>query len=470
VTRPRFSVVIPTREGAATLPFTLQTCLDQDFDDYEIVVCDNCSSPATRAAVERFPDARIRYHRSPEPLAMSASWELAVSQARGEYVTLLGGDDGLMPYALCELDSLLARFGCRALHWRSALYTWPCVALEGDGNYLSLPTSRHVGVVDGRQRIGQVLKSLDYSTLPMLYTNSVIHRDLIATARRPTGRLFRARIPDVYAAFVFAYLAGTFVTVSVPMTVCGLSAKSSGVSIVLTDGRNPIANEFEDLNTRFGYLPHPWVPNLPLFPLMPVAESFLYAREAFFPDDETLSLDRRSLIQSCLAALWMTEANFRKQAVQTVRNTLADRPDLLDWFDGLAARTPPAERPQLRRAVTGCDGENWHMSVERFGVRDVAGAVELCAKLLGYEATRIVYDLRPRWEEMAELRGKLDTAHEAVDRLHADAADLQAQLLTMVGQLRETQERFRQAQGTLDGGWACLPYRVVRKARKLLGA
>ena len=34
--RPRFSVVIPTRDRAETLRVTLATCLDQDFDDYEI--------------------------------------------------------------------------------------------------------------------------------------------------------------------------------------------------------------------------------------------------------------------------------------------------------------------------------------------------------------------------------------------------------------------------------------------------
>lgn len=55
---PRFSVVIPTRERADTLRFALQTCLDQDFEDYEIVVCDNCSSPATKNVVDSFASSR----------------------------------------------------------------------------------------------------------------------------------------------------------------------------------------------------------------------------------------------------------------------------------------------------------------------------------------------------------------------------------------------------------------------------
>ena len=67
--RPRFSVVIPTRERAETLRVTLATCLDQDFDDYEIVVCDNAGGGATREVVDAARSGRIRYHRSETPLA-----------------------------------------------------------------------------------------------------------------------------------------------------------------------------------------------------------------------------------------------------------------------------------------------------------------------------------------------------------------------------------------------------------------
>ena len=49
---PRFSIVIPTRDRADKLRLTLGTCLDQQFADYEVVVCDNSSSTATREVVD----------------------------------------------------------------------------------------------------------------------------------------------------------------------------------------------------------------------------------------------------------------------------------------------------------------------------------------------------------------------------------------------------------------------------------
>src|SRR5262249_57858095 len=117
---PRFSVVIPTREGAHTLKYTLQTCLVQDFDNYEIVVCDNHGSPATRELIDALASPRIKYIRSDRPLSMSSNWELAVSRATGEYVTVLGGVNGLLPHVLPTPDRLPGgpspsgiRRGCR---------------------------------------------------------------------------------------------------------------------------------------------------------------------------------------------------------------------------------------------------------------------------------------------------------------------------------------------------------------------
>src|SRR4051794_39370888 len=114
---PRFSVVIPTRDRASTLAYTLRTCLEQDFADYEVVVCDNCGGPETRQVVDSFASSRIKYVRSEKRIAMTANWELAVGHAAGEYVLALGDDDGLLRHALRELDRLLRDTGARALRW-----------------------------------------------------------------------------------------------------------------------------------------------------------------------------------------------------------------------------------------------------------------------------------------------------------------------------------------------------------------
>ncbi|WP_440533390.1 glycosyltransferase family A protein [Variovorax sp. YR566] len=72
----RFSIVVLTRNCPETLRHSLATCLDQDFDDYEILVCDN-SDPAAAAQVAEIvavaASSRIRYLPPERPLAMSAN-------------------------------------------------------------------------------------------------------------------------------------------------------------------------------------------------------------------------------------------------------------------------------------------------------------------------------------------------------------------------------------------------------------
>ena len=48
----KFTVVVPTRERCETLGATLQSCLDQDHPDLEVIVSDNASLDDTRAVVE----------------------------------------------------------------------------------------------------------------------------------------------------------------------------------------------------------------------------------------------------------------------------------------------------------------------------------------------------------------------------------------------------------------------------------
>src|SRR5262249_8783728 len=119
---PKYTIVIPTRRGAETLRATLRTCLDVDYEDYEIIIGDNDTSEATRHLICEFASSKVKYVRAPRPLSMASNWELAVSQATGEYVTVLGDDDGILPHAFRELDSLLKDSKAPAVHWNAAFY------------------------------------------------------------------------------------------------------------------------------------------------------------------------------------------------------------------------------------------------------------------------------------------------------------------------------------------------------------
>src|SRR6266704_3260720 len=107
--KPFFSVVIPTRNRASLLRYALQTALDQDFDDYEIVVSDNCSQDDTAQVVKDYQTSRVRYVRVNDPLSMPDHWEFALGQAQGQFVNYLCDDDSLPREALGKASASIER-------------------------------------------------------------------------------------------------------------------------------------------------------------------------------------------------------------------------------------------------------------------------------------------------------------------------------------------------------------------------
>lgn len=448
---PRFSVVIPTRDRAQTLRASLRTCLDQDFEDYEVIVCDNYSSPDTRRVVEEFNSPRLRYVRASEPLAMSRNWELALEHATGEFVTVLGDDDGLLSHALRELDRLITCHGARVVRWDSAFYLWPTIALEGEANFLSVPLGRELHLVEAVPAIAAVINFRQpYTTLPMIY-NAVIHRDLVAELRVRTGRVFANYCPDVYSGFAFAYLAGNYLSVGAPMTVSGLSGHSTGVATLLMRRPSDVARDFRQLNAGAGLTTHPWVPDLPLFPEVPIADSFQFARELLFPDDDRLRLNRQRLVAQCIASLWAADPEEWQTRLGTIRATLADDSALQKWFDEHHAREPFRVTPmtRLRPPVLGFDGSSLHLRTDTLGVTDVAGAAQLCEKILAFRGRELEYGKDTDRETVRRLESQLEVSEtdrakrlEMINQLCGQLTATQGELKTVSEHYLRLQEQF----------------------------
>jgi FkbM family methyltransferase len=397
--RPRLSVVIPTRGRTGTLVSTLRTCVAQEFADCEFVVSDNSGGDGVREVLGRFDDPRVRHARTPRLLAMTDSWEFAVAQARGEYVTVIGDDDGLLLHALSEIDRILGLIGDSVLRWESVCYTWPDLPAQPHAapNELLIPLTQvdayhPVYRVDARRAILDAAHSrISYAQLPMIYA-SAIPRSLLDRLRSRTGRVFRSAFPDVYSAFAVAHLAGRYHSCTAPMGLSGQSGTSNGVAVLFLGERSPVAEEFRRLNAGAGHIAHPGVPDLPLMAAL-VADSFQHARETLFPDDAELVLDRRAVLVECLQALGGAGEAELAGAADAMRSAIRDDPALLAWFEKswrAAARDAP-RKPALRRY----GGTYLHLDAAAFGVRDVYGAAELCERLLGYKAEGVNAHLAP---------------------------------------------------------------------------
>lgn len=390
--RPRFSVVIPTRSRAETLHFTLQTCLNQSFDDYEIVVCDNCDDGATERVVKSFASKRIAYHRSPEPLSMRGNWELAYSLSKGEYVMFIGDDDGLPPYALSQLEFFLQRHNVQAITWDCAVYSWPNVGRNDLANHLQIPLSRRLRWIDGRPAIRDVLANrMKAHWLPNIY-HGLVARTVLEDIRKTSGHLFGGYMVDTYTSFAVAYFAGRYAHLAAPISVTGFSKNSHNIALHFLRGKHPNAQRYREDNLRTGLSLHPWVPDLPTGWAC-IADSFLTAKEELFPTDVSMTFDRKGFVETLLKKPPINELSDWPEIVEKIRKSLKDDPKMISWFDSrikrIRATVPPKET--FGNVLNRILGSHLHIDAKKYKVSDVASAVSLMAKILPYADEAITW-------------------------------------------------------------------------------
>lgn len=104
----KVSVVIPTRNRAALLERAVRSALAQTFRDFEVIVADDGSTDGTgdrlRAAfAPELASGILRCHRNERRMERSATRNLGVSLARGEWIALLDDDDFFLPFHLQTL-------------------------------------------------------------------------------------------------------------------------------------------------------------------------------------------------------------------------------------------------------------------------------------------------------------------------------------------------------------------------------
>ena len=384
-----FSLVIPTRERADTLRHALKSCLAQDFDSYEIVVCDNCSSPATRAVVEEIASPRIVYHRAPEPLCMRDNWNLAYSLTRGKYVTYIGDDDSLTPFAFSVLHDLFAREGVKAVRWDGGIYSWPNIARADMADHLQIPILREARRVDGREAMKEVLSGRAPGImLPNIY-HGCVAREVLEEVRAKAGHVFESFHCDTYSSFAIAHVAREFLSLSAPLSISGFSAASNNIAFNFMRSKHKNTQTLRGENDSAGLRLHPFVPDLPSG-FVCVADSFLRAKADLFPDDP-LSLDRQAMVEAFIDAPPIDDPDEWPLVEEELRRSVSDDPALLAWFNARVSgyKPTPTPRDNYRPPFEGVASGRLFLDTAKYGVSDVEGATRLATRLLDYSGKSI---------------------------------------------------------------------------------
>ena len=94
---PLVSIIMNVRNGAPTLREAIDSVLAQTFNDWELIVWDDCSTDASANIISAYRDARVRYFLSPDDAPLGKARRDALRQAKAEWIAFLDQDDLWLP-------------------------------------------------------------------------------------------------------------------------------------------------------------------------------------------------------------------------------------------------------------------------------------------------------------------------------------------------------------------------------------
>ena len=153
-TPPGVSVVIPAYNYARFLPSAVESCLRQDYANFEIVVVDDGSKDNTREVMAGY-GAPVRYVYQ-DNAGLSAARNTGIREAKHDFVAFLDADDLLLPTHLSDSMAAFAK-----LPPDYALVACDDVLVDVDGR--PLPFTVHVPVLPREVTLKDILMRTRFS-------------------------------------------------------------------------------------------------------------------------------------------------------------------------------------------------------------------------------------------------------------------------------------------------------------------
>ncbi len=180
------SIVIPSYNHEKFINKTIDSVLEQNIDNFELIIIDDASEDKTATLVSKYlDDERITLIVNPENLGSVKNNNKAISLGQGKYFVWLHGDDFLLPGHLAEAIDALEKYEQCVLAYS------PCYWVDDTDNVIKLaehPGHKQQDYYGGRNEIAELLAYDNYIT--------------------PSSVVFRKQALDQFSGFDITIRAG----------------------------------------------------------------------------------------------------------------------------------------------------------------------------------------------------------------------------------------------------------------------
>ena len=97
---PKISICIPAYNHQATIGYTIESILNQTYQNFELIISDDNSTDKTIEVAKSFKDSRIKIIENKINSGVSVNCNMAIKNAIGDYISIIASDDIMLPTRL----------------------------------------------------------------------------------------------------------------------------------------------------------------------------------------------------------------------------------------------------------------------------------------------------------------------------------------------------------------------------------
>jgi len=90
---PKVSVVMPCYNEEKNIEKAIKSILKQSFQDYELIIVDDCSTDNSVEIIKRFDSNKIRIIKKDKNTGVSDSLNIGIKQSKSDIIARMDADD-----------------------------------------------------------------------------------------------------------------------------------------------------------------------------------------------------------------------------------------------------------------------------------------------------------------------------------------------------------------------------------------
>lgn len=284
------SIIIPTKNRQKYCLAAISQILSLNLSEIEICIQDNSDTDILRNEISSIASENIVYNYHEGVLSFVDNFSEAVTLSHGEYLCMIGDDDGILPSIMDMvrfmkgkgIDSLIPSLG--------AVYYWPSdnpIVANGEKGVLTLSYLRSKArYTNSKKALFKLLKGAvqNYTSLdmPRLY-HGIVKKTCLEDIKEQTGKYFDGLTPDIYMAVALSFVCKKTLRIDTPISISGI-CPTSGSNDSAT-GKH--TGKLEDAPHFRGHTDYHWDEHIPAFYSVDTiwAETLMQALTMFKRDD-----------------------------------------------------------------------------------------------------------------------------------------------------------------------------------------